>query len=199
MKAYKPLITSLSKSPVKKFEYKSNTIQLITKGMSGGESWTDLTTDSTYASSAEQLTNRTKLLIEDRDSASGIVWEAGGAIIGTICYIHGGTLYVNACDGSEITSDDSINLEYTIPRNGEFTLEAVLTPLESALYIDGVEVDRDTSSGRNDVSGGDVGGIKQGYSTVAENLGGFDANTPLFNETILECHMWKNKIPEGWS
>jgi len=75
----------------------------------------------------------------------GVIFEAGGSSNGIICYLYGGTIYVN----SHALSSE---LEYTPPSTGTYEIGVsgdVFTDELIRLYVDGVVVDSGTATDAN--------------------------------------------------
>jgi Flp pilus assembly pilin Flp len=109
--------------------------------------------------------------------AEGIIFEFGGSGRGTILYQHDGVLYLQAGRGNGTgESHDRGEASWQVV-NGTATIEGSMDADGGlALMVNGEVVSRSSFQAAS-LSGGNVGGVGQGQSSVAANRGGFDRNS----------------------
>jgi hypothetical protein len=146
----------------------------VTDGLSAsavlavGEDFADLR-------NARSFSFRMEATLDSGDS--GILFEAGGTVHGTILYQHEGVLYLQAGDGSGTGPAANRGEAVWTVRDGTYTIEASLDSQTGlALYVDGDLVSQSDFTHPR-LAGTNPGMVGDSYASTPRNRGDFRSNS----------------------
>lgn len=147
-----------------------------TSALTATSVWSDPDATSTEFSNIDALSFASDIAFAAEDE--GIIFESGGTGRGFILYQHDGMLYLQAGSGQDTGPSSNRGEASWAVTEGTHTIEGSMNANGGlALYVNGTLVDQ-SSFVSTDLSGGNVGAVGGGASSVARNRGNFTANTP---------------------